>query len=865
MTSGSPERHRENRPPGPDVRPPSGPSRPIPTWRDMVYGSRRWTAGSSCGGASGPGRRRTWRAFWPAKPPRGRSKTLCRYDPDRHRIRAALIISARRTAMRRRSTAWGLASLLVMAAPALAQGSGSTESKGSTKTVKKEDVKTWTTTVDGKEWSVRPAAPTYGGDTGLFRLSSAYTLTKGKVSFGLFRENYDRDPKGVDFSVHGFNLAYGATDKLEIFGSVGIQDRVRTNYAFEPGYPNDYPFVGSDHWQTGFGDVKLGLKYALLSDYRGDPLGLAIKGVVKLPTADEKKGLGTGETSFSGDLILSKTINYGADLHASIGYEVNNDPDGADLANALRWGVGLNVPACRLFQLQAQADEHDRPHRGARHLDQARPVHPPRLVVWAELRQSGAQRLVRQEVREAPRDRLPPRHALLRDLHRPRAAPAASGQPAPHGLPHLRETHVAPGGDDALQRLRLRSRRRPAHLRLVDERGQDHGQRREHDPRQRRRPLRHDDHGHRDRVRRPRWHRLGQRHRQGALPGEAQARAGHLHLRGLPAQPRPLEQRRQGLPGRRGQQAASGPAEPGGDRGPRRQQRALPRGDRPEARGGGQELPGQGARDRRGPHHGQERRRHQAARYRQDRRRPRQEPSGGRGLRPRGGDVTGGRRLDVVIEPGGAASHPQVPTLTAREPAPEWGESRFVRPAGVSSPRGAASHPLARSSLRVCIAQAKCPRIRTYGGGMMRFGRGILLPVVVAGSVLGLPACNKSSTTPTPVATPTPPAVRGVLGSLSFDRFETGYVAVPLPLSQGGILDVTVDWTFPDSWIFVYIARGTCTTYAQLTGKTCSYIVSSETQFPKPRVVVTPPIPAGTYTLVIYNVQHPGESEARDR
>ena len=138
---------------------------------------------------------------------------------------------------------------------------------------------------------------------------------------------------------------------------------------------------------------------------------------------------------------------------------------------------------------------------------------------------------------------------------------------------------------------------------------------------------------------------------------------------------------------------------------------------------------------------------------------------------------------------------------------------------------------------------------------MMRFGRGILLPVVVAGSVLGLPACNKkSSTTPTPVATPTPPAVRGVLGTLSFDRFETGvYVGIPLPLSQGGILDVTVDWTYKDTWMYVYIARGTCN-YEQLSSKTCPYIVSSETQFPKPRVVVTPPIPAGTYTLVIYNV-----------
>jgi hypothetical protein len=259
--------------------------------------------------------------------------------------------------MMRQSTAWGLASLMslmAMAAPALAQGSGSTDSKGSTKTVKREDVKTWTMTVDGKEWSVRPATPTYEGDTGLFRLASAYTLTKGKASFGLFRDNYDRDPKGVDFSIHGFNLAYGVTDKLEIFGNVGIQNRVRTSYAFEPGYPNDYPFVGSEHWQTGFGDVKLGLKYGFLSDYRGDPVGLALKGVVKLPTADEQKGLGTGEASFSADLVLSKTLNYAADLHASIGYEVNNDPSGADIANALRWGVGLNVPACRILQLQAE-------------------------------------------------------------------------------------------------------------------------------------------------------------------------------------------------------------------------------------------------------------------------------------------------------------------------------------------------------------------------------------------------------------------------------------------------------------------------------------------------------------------------------
>ena len=250
-----------------------------------------------------------------------------------------------------RVTAWGLASLLAAAAPALAQGSGS-EGKGP-KTVKKEDVKTWTTTVDGKEWSVRTAAPTYEGDTGLFRLSSAYTLPKGKLSVGLFRDNYDRDPKGVDFSIHGFNIAYGATSKLEVFGSVGVQNRAKVNRPFEAGYPNDYPFI-SDSWQTGFGDVKLGLKYGFLSDYRGDALGLAVKGVVKLPSADEAKGLGTGKASFTADLVLSKTLNYAADLHASVGVELNGDPDDADVANAFRWGFGLNVPACRIAQFQAE-------------------------------------------------------------------------------------------------------------------------------------------------------------------------------------------------------------------------------------------------------------------------------------------------------------------------------------------------------------------------------------------------------------------------------------------------------------------------------------------------------------------------------
>ena len=255
--------------------------------------------------------------------------------------------------MTRPLAATALVGLLAFPGVAFAQDKSEKGETGTT--VKREDVKTWVVPIEGKDWSVRPAAPTFeGGDTGLFHLSSAYTLTKGKASFSLFRDNIDRDPKDIDISTFGLSVAYGATSRLEIFSSIGVQNRIDADALFQPGFQNDYPFV-QDAWQTGFGDVKLGAKLNLLDDYfRSDPVGLALKAMVKLPTADEQKGLGTGKTSFDADLILSKSLNRMADLHASIGYQINSDPSDADIGNAFKWGVGLNIPACRWLQLHAE-------------------------------------------------------------------------------------------------------------------------------------------------------------------------------------------------------------------------------------------------------------------------------------------------------------------------------------------------------------------------------------------------------------------------------------------------------------------------------------------------------------------------------
>jgi outer membrane protein OmpA-like peptidoglycan-associated protein len=223
-------------------------------------------------------------------------------------------------------------------------------------TVRREDVKTWTITVDSDEYEAHPATPAYEGETGLFHMATAYTMPKGKVSFSLFRDNVDRDPKDLDASTHGVSLGFAISNRVEIHGNFGIQQRNDTDALFQAGYPNEFPFV-STPWQTGAGDLKLGLKFKLLDDYMHDPVGLAVRGFVKLGTADENKGLGTGKTSWGADLILSKNIDYKLDLHASIGFVKNGDPDEprpVDLANAFRWAIGLNVPACKTVQLQAE-------------------------------------------------------------------------------------------------------------------------------------------------------------------------------------------------------------------------------------------------------------------------------------------------------------------------------------------------------------------------------------------------------------------------------------------------------------------------------------------------------------------------------
>ena len=119
--------------------------------------------------------------------------------------------------------------------------------------------------------------------------------------------------------------------------------------------------------------------------------------------------------------------------------------------------------------------------------------------------------------------------------------------------------------------------------------------------------------------------------------------------------------------------------------------------------------------------------------------------------------------------------------------------------------------------------------------------------------LVALAACGGDSARP-PVVVITPQPVRGVIAQTSFSGFETDvWISIQLFLSQRGVLDVTVDWSYPSTWMDVYLGQTDCA-YAQLSSKTCPFILSSETKDPKPRVLYTETLEPGTYYLVLYNV-----------
>ena len=130
----------------------------------------------------------------------------------------------------------------------------------------------------------------------------AWTVERGKfqveTGFDFLREdNHDR----------GFNpsliLTYGVLERMD-FGIGG-------------GYLFVHPQRGER--ESGMGDTEVKLKYRLLDEKDGRP-ALAFAGILKVPTASESRGLGSGKVDFTFNSILTKSLTKRMALHFNLGY-----------------------------------------------------------------------------------------------------------------------------------------------------------------------------------------------------------------------------------------------------------------------------------------------------------------------------------------------------------------------------------------------------------------------------------------------------------------------------------------------------------------------------------------------------------------
>ncbi|HWH49562.1 MAG TPA: transporter [Burkholderiales bacterium] len=91
--------------------------------------------------------------------------------------------------------------------------------------------------------------------------------------------------------------------------------------------------------ETGLGDLTGSAFYNLL-DERTSQFGLDVGAKVKLGTADEDKGLGTGENDHSVQADVYKPVGDATTAFGSLGYRFYGDPPGVDLRSVFYGSLG---------------------------------------------------------------------------------------------------------------------------------------------------------------------------------------------------------------------------------------------------------------------------------------------------------------------------------------------------------------------------------------------------------------------------------------------------------------------------------------------------------------------------------------------
>jgi outer membrane protein OmpA-like peptidoglycan-associated protein len=234
---------------------------------------------------------------------------------------------------------WLITGLLAIAVPAAAQQTPTTASQ--------QPDNSQATGERGR------VAVTTDGDAGLWWVPLADTNGRRRTRGSLQRNSFNTPQGQMNVANFTANLSFGLADRWDIYGAWDFIQRVdRDNLQLFNNDPDRggvdprAPYANERWTGNKMGDFRIGTKYAFLSEEAGNPLGLAARFTLNLPTGDADEGAGQGGVAADVSGVLSKWLSNKVVFSSELGYNFRKNPEEpvvVHVPNFLRWGAGIGI------------------------------------------------------------------------------------------------------------------------------------------------------------------------------------------------------------------------------------------------------------------------------------------------------------------------------------------------------------------------------------------------------------------------------------------------------------------------------------------------------------------------------------------